>query len=120
MVRYSCIHRTNAHEYNERGGNMAATQSKPIIALRFLHVICALGVLISLITHRVPGIVISGLLAGGCSVVINRISRQNPASNQRPSARTSKAYVVCLWGIAGCIALVLIGVPYLAIFAHRH
>jgi hypothetical protein len=99
---------------------MTAIQSKTIIALRFLHVICALGALFSLITHIVPGIVISGLLAGGCSVVINRICRKNPASNQQPSAHTSKAYVVYLWGIAGCIALVLIGVPYLTIFAPRH
>jgi len=95
---------------------MAATQTKGIGGLRFLHVISVVGVLFSLVTHKTAGLVVFGVLAVGCSLLISRIARQNPAIFQ---GRASKVYVVCMWAIAGCIALVLIGVPYLGILMRR-
>lgn len=82
-----------------------------------MHLIAALGVLISLIIHKAAGILIFGLLTVCCSVLINRIARQSPTVLQ---GRAGKAYLVCMWAIAACIAVVLIGLSYLAIFTDGH
>jgi len=97
---------------------MAADQTKILVSLLVLHVVLALCLLASIISFRVAPIFIFGFLAGGCGILITRISRDSDAARNIIKSSGGKVYLYCMWGIAACGALFLIVPNYLGIFMH--
>ncbi len=97
---------------------MTTGQRMTGFGLYVLQAVGALGVLISLASHRTAGIVIFALLTGLSGMLINRIVRRNPGVLQR-SRFATKIHVLFLWCIAGCIAVLLIGSPLLQLLNLR-
>ena len=99
-------------------GKMAADQSKILVSLLVIHVFLALCLLVSVISFRLAPILIVGFLTAGCSVLIIRISRDSDAARHIIKSNGGKVYLYFMWGIAVCIALVLVGQNYLGIFTN--
>ena len=97
---------------------MAADQSKILVSLLVIHVFLALCLLVSVISFRLAPILIVGFLTAGCSVLIIRISRDSDAARHIIKSNGGKVYLYFMWGIAVCIALVLVGQNHLGIFTH--
>jgi hypothetical protein len=98
---------------------MTTALRKMGFSLYVLQAVGALGVLISLASHRFTGIFIFGMLTGLSGMFINRIARKNPGVLQR-SRFITRIHLLFLWSIIGCIALLLIGVPLLQLLNQHH
>lgn len=98
---------------------MTTIQRKMGFSLYVLQAIGALGVLISLASHRFAGIFIFGILAALSGIFINRIVRKNPRVLQRSKVITW-IHMLFLWAVMGCIALLLIVVPLLRLMTQPH
>ncbi|WCM24619.1 hypothetical protein NDK50_27860 [Paraburkholderia bryophila] len=101
---------------------MTAAQRKmgfSLYVLQAVGAVGALGVLISLASHRFTGIFIFGMLTGLSGMFINRIARKNPGALQR-SRFVTRIHLLFLWSVIGCIALLLIGAPLLQLLNQHH
>ena len=98
---------------------MTTAQRKMGFSLYVLQAARALGVLISLASHRFIGIFIFGMLTGLSGMLINRIARQNPGVLQR-SRLITRINLLFLSSVIGCIALLLIGAPLLQLLNQHH
>jgi hypothetical protein len=98
---------------------MTTAQRKLGFSLYVLQAVGALGILISLASHRFTGVFIFGMLTGLSGMFINRISRKNPGVLQR-SGFITRMHLLFLWSVIGCIALLLIGVPLLQLLNQHH
>nr|WKF61520.1 hypothetical protein HUO10_006051 [Paraburkholderia busanensis] len=98
---------------------MTSAQRMTGFSLYVLQAVGALGVLISLASHRSTGIIIFALLTALSGLFINRIVRSNPGVLRRSRLMT-RIHVLFLWCIVGCIACILIGAPLARLMAQRH